>query len=437
MNWNVVTRIGADDGFVPEISSQVPRIETAFERSGDPWLVGNDVFDKLQKLSGRLPSSTICDLVYLAMSVYASDLRIPRRFASDRWSREITVHFPVSDLSVWTRAQPSLVKTLNFLTGDKWQFMFRERLDSRPQEQESSSSTANAICLFSGGLDSLVGCMDLIAEGKRVALVGHHGAGITNAIQEGVLAALATRYEGQVEPYMFYVQPPKNKLKDGEPTMRSRSFLFLALGVATFSAGEIDSPITIAENGPISLNVPLTPSRVGSCSTRTTHPHFVALYRKLLKELSAPTKLTLPYRFKTKGEMLADVSDQTTLQAVAKLTMSCSHPEAGRFQGFSPSNHCGYCVPCIIRRASMAHAKLPDANYSVDIRTSPPPFMKEAGRDVRAFEMAIERCRKMQQVDWLKCVLATGPLPPEETTQFASVFQRGMEEVRLFMEGKQ
>src|SRR5690606_23689563 len=152
----------------------------------------------------------------------------------------------------------------------------------------------------------------------------------------------------------------------------SRSFLFLSLGVATASAAGITAPLTIAENGLISLNVPLTPARGGSSSTRTTHPHFIELYRGLLKKLSLPVTLALPYRFKTKGEMLAEVRDKDLLKNTAALTMSCSHPEAGRYQGYSPGNHCGYCVPCIIRRASMTHANIDDASYNVDVRINPP-----------------------------------------------------------------
>lgn len=436
MTWHVITKIGADDTFDPAVSSQEPRLEASFERPGDPWEVGNDVLDKIQKLVTARPADTALDLVYLAMAVYAADLRIPRRFAPDRWSREIAVHFPVSNLSMWVAATPQLVKTLNYLTGDRWQFQIRERAVAHPENAKVTDKKCDALCLFSGGLDSLAGAIDLLADGKRVALVGHHGAGMTNAVQENVLKELTKKYDKQFESFMFYAQPPKRKLKDGELTMRSRSFLFLSLGVATASAAGITAPLTIAENGLISLNVPLTPARGGSSSTRTTHPHFIELYRGLLKKLSLPVTLALPYRFKTKGEMLAEVRDKDLLKNTAALTMSCSHPEAGRYQGYSPGNHCGYCVPCIIRRASMTHANIDDASYNVDVRINPPSYKTESGRDVRAFEMALERFKGTKLPDSLASVMSTGPLPPEEVVEFANVYRRGMEEVGRFLSGK-
>lgn len=36
-----------------------------------------------------------------------------------------------------------------------------------------------------------------------------------------------------------------------------------------------------------------------------------------------------------------------------KLTLSCSHPTHGRIAGATPPINCGYCYPCIIRRASL------------------------------------------------------------------------------------
>jgi hypothetical protein len=368
--------------------------------------------------------------------VYAADLRIPRRFASDRWSREIAVHFPVGNLSLWSAAIPQIVKTLNFLTGDRWQIQIRERTAAYPEKTEATDSACDSLCLFSGGLDSLAGAIDLLADGKRVALIGHHGAGMTNAVQENVLNELTKKYEKQFESFMFYAQPPKRNLKDGELTMRSRSFLFLALGVSTASAAGISAPLTIAENGLISLNVPLTPARGGSSSTRTTHPHFVELYRGLLKKLSIPVALALPYRFKTKGEMLADVRDKEVLKKTASLTMSCSHPEAGRYHGYSPGNHCGYCVPCIIRRAAMTHATIEDAIYNIDVRTDAPDYKAESGRDVRAFEMALARFKGTKLKESLASVMSTGPLPPEDVVEFANVYRRGMEEVGRFLKGK-
>jgi hypothetical protein len=58
-----------------------------------------------------------------------------------------------------------------------------------------------------------------------------------------------------------------------ETSTRTRSFLFLAFGLAIASIE--GSSLWIPENGFASLNLPLTADQRGSLSTRTTHPLFL------------------------------------------------------------------------------------------------------------------------------------------------------------------
>ena len=219
----------------------------------------------------------------------------------------------------------------------------------------------DAVCLFSGGLDSLVGAIDLLAAGLRVALVSHHGLGDgAKSIQQRVIAVLNQEFVDQIVHVPFFVHPDRGNTDEGENTMRARSLLFMAVGVAVATMMETKPTLTVPENGLISLNVPLTGARSGSLSTRTTHPHYMALFRELLAALKIAVPISLPYRHRTKGEMLRDVKHTGALAKTAALTMSCSHPTVGRYAGKSPGNHCGYCVPCIIRLASLKAAGIAD-----------------------------------------------------------------------------
>ena len=192
--------------------------------------------------------------------------------------------------------------------------------------------------------------------------------------------------------------------------------------------------IYVAENGLISLNVPLTNSRIGSLSTRTTHPYFVSLFCDFLSLLKINIPIILPYRFQTKGEMIAQAKNQDALKNTVDLSMSCSHPEAGRYQGKKPNLHCGYCVPCIIRRASLASTQLDQAStYAIDILQDPPDPTTETGRDLRAFEMAIERGRFHNYRQALFDVLATGTISSDDIKCYIDVYTRGMKEVESFL----
>src|SRR5690606_4084156 len=99
-----------------------------------------------------------------------------------------------------------------------------------------------------------------------------------------------------------------------ERSQRARSLIFLAYGVllATslkrYEMGK-SVPLYICENGFISINPPLALDRLGSLSTRTTHPVFLSLIQKLLDEAGLKVKLHNPYQFLTKGEMLVQCAD--------------------------------------------------------------------------------------------------------------------------------
>lgn len=215
--------------------------------------------------------------------------------------------------------------------------------------------------------------------------------------------------------------------------MRSRSILFLAMGTFVASLFSEKVPLIVAENGLISLNIPLTNARVGSLSTRTTHPHFINLYRQLLISIGLSNPIDLPYQFQTKGEMFRQVKNSELLGNMVENTMSCSHPESGRYIGKSPKNHCGYCVPCIIRRASLASVELDTGDYNVDVISSQPSYKTNRGRDFRAFQIAVERYRTSSSKGLLFDVLKGGPLPPESIKDYIDMYKRGMDEVHQFL----
>jgi hypothetical protein len=431
MTWHVITRIGEGDTFEPGIGGEEPRILVGLRRRGDSSALGPDVLRTITGNAGAMPSDAATDFLTIAQAAFAADLRIPRDIGLDRWTRGIRMHVPVADVGLWSGLAPTVTALLGFLTGDEWAIEFRQRVPLEVPAIGSSPPTTKTVCLFSGGLDSLVAGIDLLSQGSPVALVGHYGAGLTNAIQQRVLAPLGAKFGATLREFRFYVQPPKEH-SAGEPTMRSRSILFLALGIAVASALKAER-LVVGENGPISLNVPLTLTRIGSHSTRTTHPHVLAILREILSATGLEIRVELPYRFQTKGEMLVATADPALLAATASLTMSCSHPEVGRYLGTTPGNHCGYCVPCIIRRAALMRAGLPNDTYDVDILSRRPRRDSETSADLRAFEMAIARFRATSGSGQVAAVMSTGPLPGDEVARYADVYARGMQEVESLL----
>ncbi len=215
--------------------------------------------------------------------------------------------------------------------------------------------------------------------------------------------------------------------------MRARSILFVAVGVAVASIIKTKPSLAVPENGLISLNVPLTGARTGSLSTRTTHPYYIGLFRKLLIYLKISVPIDLPFRHLTKGEMLTQSKNQIVLRKTVGLTMSCSHPTVGRYAGITPGNHCGYCVPCIIRFASLKSSGIVDRKPDWDVVTSPSSAKSSRAQDVRAFMFAIERLNGTDPTTDVFRILRSGPIPSDEAKTLAGVYRRGMSEVAAFL----
>jgi 7-cyano-7-deazaguanine synthase in queuosine biosynthesis len=434
MTWHVITRVGDSDDFEPVIAAIDPRILIGLRRAGDPFGLGPDIIRQIAQKAGAVPSAAATDFLTIAEAAYAADLRIPRDTALDRWTRSIRIYVPVSTPPIWRQLRSQVETLLGFLTGDEWELEFREQQRELTMPPLGTAPLlTETVCLFSGGLDSLVAGIDLLTQGMPVALVGHYGAGLTNLIQQRVLAPLRHQFGAALREFRFFVQPPKEH-SAGEPSMRSRSILFLALGIAVASALNAHR-LVVGENGLISLNVPLTFTRLGSNSTRTTHPHVVVMLREILQAVGLEIAVDLPYRFKTKGEMLASTMDPALLAATATLTMSCSHPEVGRYRGTTPGNHCGYCVPCIIRRAAFVRAGLLHGTYDVDLLRGRPGAATDTAADLRAFEMAVERFRAMSRTAHVAAVLSTGPIPDVDISHYTDVYARGMDEVDALLKG--
>jgi len=403
-----------------------------------------DALEQLQDM-GVQPSETAHDLLVLAAAVYGADTRICRYTeAQDSWSREIDIYLPVRELALWDASKGLLSELLEFLTGDKWRFFFRERPKGfsriiKRAELELSDRPTSA-CLFSGGLDSFIGAIDLLEGGESPLLVSHSWVPNVSGHQRECTAALKKKYgAGKIRRLESRAGFPKDIMKgvESENTERSRSFLFFSLAAFAGSGfGKKDVPIYVPENGLISLNVPLDPLRLGSLSTRTTHPHYMRQYNRLLDSLGISAKVVNPYAHMTKGEMVKKCKNQVFLGKYVGITMSCASPTKSRWLKLPPG-HCGFCLPCIIRRASTIRWKQKDKTpYHLNLSERCLNSQKAEGDNVRSFQLAVRRLNKdIRRARVL--IHKSGPLGTDakELEKLAKMYLRGMEEVAVLLRG--
>lgn len=405
------------------------------------WLPGDrrsTVQSSPELLAGLRPSVPARDLLRVAVAGYAIDRLSARTRTHDSWTRELELSVPISRHVPWADAQAPLTQALDFLSGDRWQLGFRVT-DQARGGPDGGDLVADAVCLFSGGLDSLAGAIDLLDDGKQVVLVGHYEGGLAPKRQRELAAALQSEYGAEaVSLRQLSLRPaPVNSAQERplargrENTMRARSLLFIAAGLAVASAIGRNVPLYIPENGYIGINVPLTWSRPASLSTRTTHPYFFDRLRATFDAIGLTNPLENPYRLTTKGEMLAAGANLALLARLAPRSLSCAHPETARFtkRPKRPLGNCGYCYPCLIRRAALHTIHEDTERYAYDIAVEPELLQSsQKGASLRAL------IRVLAQRSSPTDVLRNGPIPNGEAAQFAAMYERGRGELRRWLE---
>lgn len=423
------------------------RLDLVSGRRSLGWGIGSAIHD-LSRMKVH-PSEVGVDALVLAAHVHAADTRISRASESqDGWTREIRLIVPVSNPDLWNAASATIVRLLNFLTGDIWTLGFRARPRAfssiaRPRSARANSPVFDDVMLFSGGLDSLIGAIDTLELGGTPLFVSHAGEGATSNAQSTIFSELKNHYSGCSFDRLRVWMTFPNGLVSGsanEDTTRSRSFLFFALGV--FAGSGMDEMITlkVPENGLIAVNVPLDPLRLGALSTRTTHPFYIARWNDTLEMLGANVRIENPYWSRTKGEMVRGCANGALLRALTPSSLSCASPVKGRWQGLG-AQHCGYCVPCLIRRAALLEGLRPDpdpTDYTVSNLTDGVLSTQQSeGIQVRSMQLAVERLRARPGLASI-LIHKPGPLfdeSPARRAALAEVYRRGLEEVETLLAG--
>lgn len=389
------------------------------------------------------PSEVAVDLMLLAAHVHAADTRLARNTESqDGWSREIRLVVPVSNPKLWTRSASIVKRALDFLTGDRWQIGFRARPEAhvtlaQPRPKPLLPVAFDAINLFSGGLDSLIGAIDTLEAGGAPLLVSHAGEGAVSKSQEECYDILKTAYPDAVFDRLRIWMTFGDGLINGvesESTTRGRSFLFFSLGVAAGVGLEKEFVLRVPENGLIALNVPLDRLRLGALSTRTTHPFYMARWNELLDSLGIDGELVNPFWDKTKGEMVDECANTDVLDKAVGNSLSCSSPAKARWKG-EPQGHCGYCLPCLIRRASLSGNDPTEYGVS-DLAAHTLDTRQAEGQQVRSFQLAIRRLALRPDLARV-LIHKPGPLSdyPERIDAYADVYRRGLKEVGEILDG--
>lgn len=306
------------------------------------------------------PTSLERDLLNLAAAVFAADVAIPRG-ERELCQRTIILDIPVVNYHLLRSVQSELRFCLYLLSHDSWQLNF-SRIAGTAEPATPWPASDASVLLFSGGLDSLAEAVTLAQGDSDLALVSHDsGNAVAARSRELLLAHVRGLSSKDLAHYSFRVRGQRHEESPyptiHEPSQRTRSFLFLTLAALVARRIGARKVIVIAENGQMAIHLPLTAARIAAFSTRTAHPEVLATFENLFSDiLGVPLRISNPYLYMTKAEVVRDLCSVEHLAAVRSST-SCW--KAARL--ISDADHCGECVPCLVRRIALEYWNVTDA----------------------------------------------------------------------------
>lgn len=387
--------------------------------------ISNDWLRELKR-ANIAPSNLVWDFVTIALSVAASDLSCEREKSEDGWTRQIELKVYLCNPESWRTQYELLEKAFRFLTGDIWKFEFVNNGVQAPNSIIPLEIDADCVSLLSGGMDSLIGAIDLITDGLNPCFVSQEAKGDVEK-QIAFTSQLAPSQQH------FRWKNPISLSGRNESSTRGRSIIFL--GYALLAANTLSKwktstvDIYVPENGFISLNIALNSGRLGSLSTKTTHPVFLGLIQDIWNNLGINANIVTPYQFKTKGEMLQECKNQDLVQSLVCSTTSC-----GKYLTHGRT-HCGRCVPCMVRRAAFLKAGMEDSTIYKYRDLSNNGFSKTQGpNDVNAVASAYV---KYQNKGIERIIGGSLSFSATDTRhKYVGVVERGLTELGKLLEGQ-
>lgn len=332
------------------------------------WNLRTGVSDFVDSFPG--PTTMEEDLLRVASTIYACDLAF-KRGEREEITRDIEVLIPVANYHAFEHHKDALTYILWLLSHDNWTIKFARIKGTSEEEETDWAKSDGKTLLFSGGLDSLAGAVDLVDEfgADGVQLASHITANPVTKQSQNALAEYLERAYGSLlrrvvvrtggRKYRGYTFPSDD---EREETQRTRSFMFLSIAALAARRTGKSEVVMIAENGQMAIHLPLSAARIGAFSTHTAHPEFVHLVGEYFTALvNFPIRVVNPYLYKTKAETVEKIIRKHPESV--KLSVSC-------WRGSRLSrdfNHCGECVPCLIRRVATEYNGSTLPEYARDL----------------------------------------------------------------------
>jgi len=358
---------------------------------------------ELREVMTSEPPPLLRDILDIAAAALMSDIAVLRG-SNEAWTRDIDLLIPVREPHFWEENKHRLTSILHTLTRDNFRLTFCAH---EPAEEEllrpSGDAAVEVDCVsaLSGGLDSLAGAVMLLRAGRKPLFVTHQsGNPQIRTAQSAIRETLEELWPGTATFAGVLLQPRKSgrfafpEPREREISRRSRSLLFMALLAVAAHATEVEEAY-FCDNGVLTVALPLSDGRIGSLSTRSTHPLVLSDFNALLEAAGVKVTVVNPFVYQTKAELIREILRPVLTPAQIQASVSCWM--TGRRQ-----RPCGGCIPCLLRRVSMLAAGAPDEAYEMDILAEPTAYRgTEAYGNLTDLLTQVMRVRSMSEAELL------------------------------------
>lgn len=290
-------------------------------------------------------NALVVDLINIFLEIYVADIRT-RRVGSSSRDIKIEAYVCEKNYTLWGKSLPLIESLADFVTEgdkDKWKIsLIPAEYEFSDQQMLLNSVIPDNISLLSGGLDSYCGAYFNEIHNSKTLYCGYKTSNVDVSAINRVSNFLDAR-KGNAG-IRTYLRVNERKVTF---TQRTRSLLFFSLAVITAVKEKVKN-INVNENGIMTLN----PSFQSRGTTKTTHPKTLFLYQSILDNIGIHVHMNHPFLFMTKGEMVNSLSEEYKM--FIKDTRSCSRSMHDPRYDTSSTLSCGTCVPCLLRKISMA-----------------------------------------------------------------------------------
>jgi 7-cyano-7-deazaguanine synthase in queuosine biosynthesis len=337
-------------------------------------------------LGPRGLSESAEDLLDFATAVYQIEKQLSGRQRTNP-PVSFQLRMPLRNPKRWNAdVRHAASALLNLLGNATWELTFQASKLRSVSLDEADSGKVEQVMLFSGGLDSACGAVQLAKEAEATRPVSFYTR--QKKAQQQLAEALGfarlvqwrkdwTRKEGRGHSFYY------------------RSLLFLSIAAASASSWG-KRTIFQFENGILASAIAPAPSW---SMTKHAHPRLTALAVELFSRvLGGEWRIINPFITLTKRECVEAaiaVGGKKTMPLLER-TETCWYQWSNRVPGGKkrPGTSCGICIPCLLRRTA-----LPKAPFAFDLRRDRIRNHRQLGRAFRAYFAFLRRVLQAKTSD--------------------------------------